>query len=294
MPVKNLKKTGLLLIPLVISVALAAADRPGGDLLSRADELRLRGAHEEALAYYEQILVEDPASPGAWAGAAASLEALDEGRALAVLAEALGEPKASLPVPALAILADGWARRGATEKALKLLAPGADEGAGRCNLVRGQIYLARGDLPGAIKEFKNARAAGAAAAPYYLAEALLETGHADEAELYLDEFLDVFPYVADARCARAEVYLRRGDDERAVEELAEALALDRRNKRALFDLAALAAARGDYGEAIRRYGDVVGLDPGEERAVYLLAKTYQHVDPLVAAQKLEEYRRRFK
>lgn len=294
MPVKNLKKTGILLIPLAISVALAAADRPGGDLLSRGDELRLRGAHEEALAYYEQILAEDPASPAAWAGAAASLEALDEGRALAVLAEALGEPRASLPVPALAILADGWARRGATEKALKLLAPGADEGAGRYNLVRGQIYLARGDLPGAIKEFKKARAAGDAAAPYYLAEALLETGHGDEAELYLDEFLDVFPYVADARCARAEVYLRRGDDAGAAEELAEALALDRRNKRALFDLAALAAARGDYGEAIRRYGDVVGLDPGEERAVYLLAKTYQRVDPLVAAQKLEEYRRRFK
>ncbi len=294
MPVKNLKKTGILLIPLVISVALAAADRPGGDLLSQADELRLRGAHEEALAYYEQVLAEDPASPAAWAGAAASLEALDEAWVLAVLAEALGEPETALPVPALTVLADGWARRGATEKAQKLLASEAQEGTGRYYLVRGRINLARGELPGAIKGFKKARAAGDAAAPYYLAEALIETGHYDEAELYLDEFLDVFPYVAQARCARAEVYLRRGENERAAEELAEVLALDRRNKRALFDMATVAAARGDYGEAIRRYGDVLGLDPGEERAFYLLAKTYEHVDPLVAAQKLKEYRRRFK
>lgn len=294
MPVKRLKKTGILLIPLVVSVALAAADRPGGELLSQADELRLRGAHEEAVAYYEQILAEDPASRAAWAGAAASLEALDEARALAVLAGALGEPKAAVPPPALAVLADGWARRGATEKAIKLLANEAVEGTGRYYLVRGKIYLARGDLPGAIKEFKKARAAGDAAAPYYLAEALLEAGHYDEAELYLDEFLGVFPYVAEARCARAEGYLRRGETESAAHELVEALALDRRNKRALLDLAALAAARSDYGEAIRRYGDVVGLDPGDERAFYLLAKTYEHVDPLVAAQKLEEYRRRFK
>lgn len=294
MPVKRLKKTGILLIPLVVSVALAAADNSGGELLSRADELRLRGAHEEALGYYEQILAETPASGAAWAGAAASLEALDEARALAVLAEALGEPRAAVPAPALAVLADGWARRGATEKAIKLLANEAVEGTGRYYLVRGEISLARGDLPGAIKEFKKAGAAGDAAAPYYLAEALLEAGHYDEAELYLDEFLDVFPYVAEARCARAEVYLRRGDTESAAVELAEALALDRRNRRALFDLAALAAARGDYGEAIRRYGDVVALDPGDERAFYLLAKTYEHVDPTVAAQKLEEYRRRFK
>lgn len=294
MPVKNLKKTGILIIPLVVSVALAAADRPGGELLSSADELRLRGVHEEALAYYEQVLAEDPASRAAWAGAAASLEALDEARALAVLAEALGEPKAALPAPALTVLADGWARRGATEKALKLLAAEPEAGTGRYYLVRGQINLARGELPGAIKEFKKARAAGDAAAPYYLAEALLETGHYDEADLYLNEFLDVFPYVAEARCARAEVYLRRGESERAAEELTEALALDRRNKRALFDLATVAASRGDYGEAIRRYGDVVELDAGEERAFYLVAKAYERVDPPVAAQKLEEYRRRFK
>jgi tetratricopeptide (TPR) repeat protein len=292
-PVKRLKKTGVLLVPLVVTVALAAADNPGGELLSQADELRLRGAYEEALAYYEQVLAEDPASPAAWAGAAASLEALDEGRALAVLAEALGEPKAAVPPSALAVLADGWARRGAIDKAMKLLANEAAEGTGRYYLVRGEINLARGDLPGAIKEFKKARAAGDAAAPYYLAEALLGTGHYDEAELYLDEFLDVFPYVAQAKCARAEIYLRRGENESAVHELRDVLALDRNNRRALFDLAAVAAARGDYGEAIRRYGDLVALDPGDRRAFYLLAKTYEYVDPPVAAQKMEEYRRRF-
>ncbi len=294
MPARDLKKTGILAIPLVISVALAAADRPGGDALSRADELRRRGAHEEALAYYEQALAEDPALAGAWAGAAASLEALDEGRALAVLGEALSRPQAVLPVPALTVLGDGWARRGETTKALKLLSAVAEPETGRYFLVRGQINLARGELPGAIKELKKARAAGNPAAPYYLAEALLEAGHYDEAEIYLDEFLDVFPYVAEARCARAEVHLRRGETGPAVEELVETLHLDRGNKRALFDLAAVAAAEGDYGEAIRRYGDVISLDPSEERAFYLIAKAYERVDPPVAAQKMEEYRRRFK
>ncbi len=293
MSVKNLKITGLAVFPVAISVALAAADRPAAELLPLADELRLRGANEEALVYYEQVIAQDPASPAAWAGAAASLEALDETKALAVLAEAVSEPAAALPVSALAVLAHGWARRGATEKALKLLPAEAEDGGG-CFLVRGKINFARGDLPAAIKEFKKARAAGAAAAPYYLAEVLLETGHCDEAELYLNEFLDVFPYAADARCARAEVYMRRGERDRAGEELAAALALDPRSKRALFDLAALAALRGDYGEAIRCFGDVAELDPGEERAFYNMAEAYEHVDPLVAARKSEEYRRRFK
>jgi tetratricopeptide (TPR) repeat protein len=291
---RDLKKTGILAIPLVISVALAAADRPGGDALSRADELRRRGAHEEALAYYEEALAEDPALPAAWAGAAASLEALDEGQAVAVLGEALSRPQATLPVPALTVLADGWARRGETAKALKLLGTVAEAEAGRYFLVRGQINLARGELPGAIKELKKARGAGDAAAPYYLAEALLAAGHYDEAEIYLNEFLDIFPYVAEARCARAEIYLGRGERARAGEDLVEALALDRRNKRALFDLATVAAVEGDYGEAIRCYGEVISLDPGEERAFYLVAQAYERVDPTVAAQKMEEYRRRFK
>jgi tetratricopeptide (TPR) repeat protein len=293
-PARDLRKQGILAIPLVVAVALAAADRPGGDALSRADELRLRGAHEDALAYYEQALAEDPASADAWAGAAASLEALDEAQALAVLGEALSLPQAAPPTSALTVLADGWARRGETAKALKLLEAAGGVETGRYFLVRGQINLARGELPGAIKEFKKARAAGDPSAPYYLAEALLAAGHYDEAEIYLNEFLDVFPYVAEARCARAEIHLCRGESGRAGEDLAAALALDRRNKRALFDLASLAAAEGDYGEAIRRCGDVISLDPGEERAFYLAAQAYERVDPTVAAQKLEEYRRRFK
>lgn len=294
MPAKNLKKTSLAILPLVVSVALAAADRPGGELLSLADELRLRGANEDALAHYQRIIAHDPAARPAWAGAAASLEALDEAQAVAVLAEATSEPAAALPTSALTVLADGWARRGATEKALKLLPADAEDATGRYYSVRGKINLARGDLPTAIREFKKARAAGAAAAPYYLAEVLLAAGHYDEAELYLNEFLDVFGYVAEARCARAEVGIRRGEYARAADELAAVLALDRGNVRALFDLAAVAAQRGDYGEAIRRFGDVAGLDPGEERAFYFMAKAYEHVDPLIAARKMEEYRGRFR
>ncbi len=293
MPGKNLKKAGFFVIPLTISVALAAADIAGDELILSADERRWQGAYEEALELYERALVDDPTSAPAWSGAAACLETLDEGRAVAVLAEAVGEPTSALPPPALTILAAGFARRGAAEKALKLLNAEAENAAGRCFLIQGQIKLADRELPLAIEKFKKAKAAGESAAPYYLAEALLETGHCDEAELYVNEFLEIFPYVAEARCARAEIYYRRGEYDLAAEELARALAYDPKNKRALFDLGAIAALKGDYGTAIRRYGEVTKLDPGEKRASFRLAKAYERVDPLVAAQKLEEYRRRF-
>jgi tetratricopeptide (TPR) repeat protein len=292
-PEKNLKKAGFFVIPLTISVALAAADLASDELILSADERRWQGAYEEALELYERALVDDPASAPAWSGAAACLETLDEGRAVAVLAEAVGEPTSALPPPALTILAGGLARRGAAEKALKLLNAEAENAAGRCFLVQGQIKFAGRELPLAIEKFKKAKAAGESAAPYYLAEALLETGHCDEAELYVNEFLEIFPYVAEARCARAEIYYRRGEYDLAAEELARALAYDPKNKRALFDLGAIAALKGDYGTAIRRYGEVTKLDPGEKRASFRLAKAYERVDPLVAAQKLEEYRRRF-
>jgi tetratricopeptide (TPR) repeat protein len=292
-PGKNLKKAGPFVIPLTISVALAAADLAGDDLVLPADERRWQGAYEEALELYERALADDPASAPAWSGVATCLETLDEGRAVTVLAEAMSEPTSALPASALTTLAAGWARRGAAEKALKLLTAEAESATGRCFLIQGQIQFAGHELPSAIEKFKKAMAAGESAAPYYLAEALLETGHCDEAELYVNEFLDVFPYVAEARCTRAEIYYRRGEHDLAAEELARALAYDPKNKRALFDLAAIAALKGDYGAAIRRYGEVTKLDPGEKRASFRIAKAYERVDPLVAAQKLAEHRRRF-
>ncbi|NIT35097.1 MAG: tetratricopeptide repeat protein [candidate division Zixibacteria bacterium] len=293
MPGKNLKKASFFLIPPIISVALAAADLAGDDVILSADERRWQGAHEEALELYERALVDDPTSAPAWSGAAVCLETLDEGRAVTVLAEAMSEPACALPAPAVTILAGGWARRGAPEKALKLLTAEAENAAGRSFLIQGQIQFARHELPSAIEKFKKAMAAGESAAPYYLAEALLEAGRCDEAELYVNEFLDVFPYVAEARCARAEIHYRRGEYDLAADELVRALTYDPKNKRALFDLAALAALKGDYGAAIRRYGEVTKLDPGAKRAFLRMAKAYEHVDALVAAQKLEEYRRRF-
>ncbi|HUU55913.1 MAG TPA: tetratricopeptide repeat protein [bacterium] len=273
--------------------AAPAADRPAEDLLAAADELRLKGAHEDALQLYEQVLLDDPTSARGWSGAALSLEAVDEERAVSILAEAMSEPTSSLPVTALAILADGWARRGAERKARELSAADREGASGRYFLVQGRIYLAERDFPAAIKKFKKAHAAGEAAAPYFLGETLLETGHYDEAALHLDRFLEVFPYVAEARCARAEVYCRKGEYDRAEAELAEALTYEPTNKRALLDLAALAARARDYGRAIRLFGEVTRLDPGDEHAFRGIVEAYERVDPLVAAQKLEEYRRRF-
>jgi tetratricopeptide (TPR) repeat protein len=289
-PGKSLRPATLVALPAILAATLAL-DRPPEDLLAAADELRLNGAHEEALALYEQVLRDDPASAPGWTGAALSLEALDEGRAVALLAEALSEPTASLSATALAVLADGWARRGAAAKARELLAPERESAGGRYFTAQGKLRLAGRDFPAAIGKFKKAQGEGAAVAPYYLGETLLETGHYDEAVLYLDQFLDVFPYVAEARCARAEVYCRQGEYDRAEAELAEALAYEPKNRRALFDLAALAARKRDYGRAIRLLGEVTRLDPGDERAFYALVEAYEHVDPLVAAQKLEEYRR---
>lgn len=291
MVVKSLKLAALLALPALLAAA-PAADLPDDDLAA-ADALRLKGAHEEALVLYERVLRDDPTSARAWSGAALSLEAVDEERAVAILAQALSEPTSSLDAEALAILADGWARRGAEAKARELSALDREGAGGRYFLTQGKIFLAQGDLPAAIQKFKRAHAAGEAVAPYFLGEALLAAGQYDEAALHLDRFLEVFPYVAEARCARAEVYCLLGEFDKAEGELGEALSYEPTNKRALLDLAALAAHRRDYGRAIRLFGQVARLDPGDERALRGLIEAYEHVDPLVAAQKLEEYKRRY-
>lgn len=291
MVVKSLNLATLLALPAVLAAA-PAADLPDDDLAA-ADALRLKGAHEEALVLYEQVLRDDPTSARAWSGAALSLEAADEERAVAILAQALSEPTTSLDAEALAILADGWARRGAEAKARELSALDREGAGGRYFLTQGKIFLAAGDLPAAIQKFKRAHAAGEAVAPYFLGEALLAAGQYDEAALHLDRFLEVFPYVAEARCARAEVYCGLEEYDKAEGELGEALSYEPANKRALLDLAALAAHRRDYGRAIRLFGQVARLDPGDERALRGLIEAYEHVDPLVAAQKLEEYKRRY-
>jgi tetratricopeptide (TPR) repeat protein len=290
-PGKNLNLATLGALPALLAATLAA-DLPDEDLAA-ADALRLKGAHEDALALYEQVLRDDPTSARAWDGAALSLEAVDEERAVSILAQALSEPTSSLGPEALAVLADGWARRGAEAKAREITAAEREAAAGRYFLVQGKLYLAARDFPAAIQKFKEAQATGEAVATYYLGEALLAAGQYDEAALHLDQFLAVFPYVAEARCARAEVYCRQGEYDEAEAELAEALSYEPSNKRALLNLAALAARGRDYGRAIRLFGRVAGLDPGDERALRGLVEAYEHVDPLVAAQKLEEYKRRF-
>jgi tetratricopeptide (TPR) repeat protein len=290
-PEKSLRIAALIALPALLAAA-PAAERPD-DVLAAADGLRLKGAHEDALALYEQVLREDPTSARAWSGAALSLEAVDEERAVSILAQAMSEPTSALDAEAIAILADGWARRGAGAKARELSALEREGAGGRYFLTQGKIYLAAGDYPSAIQKFKEGHAAGEAVAPYFLGETLLAAGQYDEAALHLDYFLEVFPYVAEARCARAEVYCRLGEYDKAEDELREALTYEPTNKRALLDLAALAARGRDYGRAIRLFGEVTRLDPGDERAFRGLVAAYEHVDPLVAAQKLEEYRRRY-
>lgn len=288
---KSLNLATLFALPALLAATLAA-DPPDDDLAA-ADALRLKGAHEDALALYEQVLRDDPTSTRAWSGAALSLEAVDEERAVSILAKALSEPTSSLGPEALAILADGWARRGAGAKAREITAVEREGAAGRYFLTQGKIYLAAGDFPAGIQKFKEAQATGEPVATYYLGETLLAAGQYDEAALHLDRFLEVFPYVAEARCARAEVYGRQREYDKAEAELAEALTYEPRNKRALLDLAALAARDHDYGRAIRLYGQVTRVDPGDERAFRGLVEAYEYVDPLIAAQKLEEYKRRF-
>jgi tetratricopeptide (TPR) repeat protein len=279
-------------LPLV-GLAAAGEEAPG-EVLAAADDLRLRGAYEEALALYDQALRENPASTAAWDGLAATLEAWDEDRAVAELSEARADPDVSLGAPARAILAETWARRGASEQARELLRRDPEAQEGRYYAARGRLFLADGEIPAALEDFKKAHAAGEPTAAYYLAEALSATGQETQAERYLDEFLAVFPYVAEARAARAEIYYGRGEFERAAAELASALTYDPGNPRALFDLATLAAARSDWGSAVRLYRDLVAADAGAERAYLRLAHAYEHVDPTVAAQMREEYQRRFR
>lgn len=273
--------------------AAAAAETPMGDPLTQADRLRLAGDYESALGFYGSVLAEDPLAADALIGAAFSLEALDEAQALGFLSAAASRPAATLPPAAAAVFAAALARRGADARALaEVPAEGAAAG-GRAGLVAGGVYFGVSDWPRAIKAFKEARAGGAAAAPYAVGEALLAAGQYDEAEIYLSEFLRTFPYVAPARCARGEAYYYQGDDERAAAEWRDALRYDPACVRARFDLATQALARGDWGGAIRGYGDVWELDPGDGRALLGMAAAYDHVDPAVARAKRDEYRRRF-
>lgn len=272
----------------------ATPDSPTAEgVLARADSLRLAGDFESALGLYESALAQDPLSGEALLGAALCLEARDEEQGLEFLSGVAARPAATLPAGATAIFAAALARRGADARALAE-APGEGSTArGRAGLVAGGVYFGAGDWPRAIKLFKEARAGGAAAAPYAVGEALLAAGQYDEAEIYLSEFLKVFPYVAPARCARGEVFYYLGDGKRAAAEWRDALRYDPACVRARYDLATLALAAGDWESAIRGYGEVCELDPGDGRALLGMAAAYDHVDPAVARAKRDEYQRRF-
>ncbi len=278
--------------------ALAATDAPpeGPDdaaLVARGDDCRLAGDYDAALAWYGDALARDPNAPGAVAGAAASLAARDEEATVAFLADAYTAPAVIFPPPARALLAEGWARRGAVAKARELLTVPEGFDAGELYFVRGRIYLAAGDLPRAIEDLNKANAAGEETAAYWLGEALLAAGRNGEAETALTAFMTDYPYVAAAYAARGETYYRRGDGARAARDFRTALNYDGADARALFDLATLAARDRDYGGALRYYGRVLELDPWNEEAWLRVIGVYAHVDTAVARAKREEYERLF-
>ena len=273
-------------------IALGAGDAPPPeDRLAAADQLRLAGDYEPALAYYVAAWRDAPDDSAALDGAALAWEALDEEGARDFLTAAM-EPGGALPPVAAGVLAAAAGRRGDRARAFNLVRDAPAAG-GRATLVRGQLELAAGDLPAAIRDFKEARGAGEPAAAYYAGEALLAAGQYDEAEVYFNEFLRDYPYVAAARCGRGEIYYARGDTARAATEFREALRYEPAQLRARLDLAAIAVAAEDWGKAIRLYGDVLERDPASEPAWRGIAAAYDHVDPAVARAERDEYRRRF-
>ncbi len=294
MPTNVLRNAAVVLIALSSAAALAPSEGPSPEeLVALGDNFRTAGAHGRALALYEEALLYDSDYGPAWDGTAASLQALDEEVAVTYLAEARARLTAPLPPGARAVLAEGWARRGAEEKAAALLGNAKTAPGGRLSLLRGKINLGRGDIPKAIKHFKEARAAGEKTGGYYLGEALIVARRYDEAAIYLDEFLEDFPYVPDAHCARGEIFLAKMEYDRAAAAFVRALEFDPGDERALLDLAEIAAAAGDYGETIRLCSIVLKADPRQERAFRRAVEAYEHVDATVAHRKREEYERLF-
>jgi tetratricopeptide (TPR) repeat protein len=288
----GLKRGGVAAAALIVGWAFAADLAAPVEGTSQAEALRLAGDVEGAWALYVEALREEPTSAAALAGAARALESYDEDAVLGFLENAAAEPGIRLEPEAAAILAAAYARRGDRERARRVLAEGGDYGGRRSGLA-GELALAARDYPTAIKEFKDARAAGEAAASYLLGEALLAAGRYDEAENSLNEFLKEFPYAVGARCARGEVYYRQGRVEAAAADFAEALRYDPDDTRALMGRAATARLAGDWGEAIRLYGRALDADPGEGRALLGMADAYEHVDVEVARAKRAEYETHF-
>ena len=77
----------------------------------------------------------------------------------------------------------------------------------------------------------------------------------------MDKALRLSPGFADARDARAALYLEKGDLERAIQDFDKVLALDARNFRAYNDRGAAYQRKGDLARAMQDYDRALSVRP---------------------------------
>jgi tetratricopeptide (TPR) repeat protein len=158
----------------------------------------------------------------------------------------------------------------------------------RCNSALGLLKLRRGELAAAERHFRTAlerltrRNANPANsdAHYYLGVTLAYQGRLDEAYAAFYKAAWNFGWQSAAYCQLAELDVRRGTFEKALEHAASALQADARNTKASNLKTAILRRSGRLEEARTLAGECVALDPLDHWARHELALLSDHADRL--------------
>ena len=126
------------------------------------------------------------------------------------------------------------------------------------------------------------------------ASGLIQQGQLDAAESSLSAIVQQFPACADAHYLRGVTASLRNDDERALEALQRALALDKQNAGYHLQTGIVLVALGRPAEAVPRYRDAARLNPNQAEAHYNLGVALQTTgdrDGAIAAYRAALLRR---
>lgn len=162
-------------------------------------------------------------------------------------------------------------------------------------LERGVDLYKRGDVKGAVKEFRAAvkRRKDDPAAWLYLGQALVRRGELKDGRKALDAALRLKPDLAAARSALAYLLLISERAREAEDEAARALALDRGQADALYVLGLLRLREGAWLKALEQAEAIIKLNPDIPAAYSLktqaLLGLYERANTVLADERRGAY-----
>jgi GT2 family glycosyltransferase/ADP-heptose:LPS heptosyltransferase/tetratricopeptide (TPR) repeat protein len=192
-----------------------------------------------------------------------------------------GKPTDTRYAEALLELADYYLTNGDVQAASDTLARWSSDRPRHPGILvkRGEVFLMQGRIEEAERQFNDALSAdpGNAKARFFLASLAKHAGKVEQAQDEFTKLLETQASDADARLLAlvhneaAELAVRRGDVEKAIEHLEKAAQLDPQNLTPIKNLADLKMASGAFRGALQLYQRVLELDPHDVEALTALA-----------------------